>query len=66
MNDIWTNTSEGYCTEASMIRDQGTFIKLPDGTIAAINLFTPHRDNENEITHWSLTRFNNTFTIFND
>ena len=64
-NNDWTKTDDGYCAEVSQFKGQ-VFIPLPDGSKAAINLFQPHWDGENEITHWTLTRYNNTFTLFND
>ncbi len=40
----------------------------PYVAIAKISLsqFTPHRDGENEITHWTYNNGNDTFEIFND
>ena len=61
----WTPTDDGFCAEVSQFKGQ-IFIPLPDGTRVAINLFQPHIDRENEITHWTLSRFGKTYTLFND
>lgn len=64
-NIDWTKTDDGFCTEISQFNGQ-TFITLPDGTRLGMNWFTPHRDNENEITHWDTTHRGQVYTLFND
>lgn len=65
INDIWTKTDDGFCAEISQFNGE-SFISLPDGSRTAINLFQPHKDNENDITHWTLNQYGKTYTLFND
>lgn len=65
INDIWTKTDDGFCAEISQFNGM-TFLTLPDGTRVAINMFQRHIDCENEVTHWTLTRYGKTYTLFND
>lgn len=67
----WKPSPKGYCTEMSLI-DGGKagrslmVIRLPDGSQVRLSSFKVHRNQENEVTHWSLAHQGREFVIFND
>lgn len=67
---FWTKTDKGYCVEASTLTGNNKHqMQYDDCPCEKYKFKTaqPHRDRENEITHWTvITPCCGELTIFND
>jgi hypothetical protein len=66
-NYPWLETEKGWCTEISELPNKRLLL-LPECPLkVSFGMFTPVKDQENEITHWTMRAFNGKiYEIFND